>query len=238
MVLCTCFLCDHVIYVLKEEIAEPRRCVESDRNPYCVNFWKHPRVICHRLLITGNQFESKVQELPVLDLLFQFLPQCFMVHCRITVVDIQLQDFTCPDRVTLYPVFNHLSCSVRTFTRYASAGELVGSVFNNLSEDLNERMMDALIWIEPRHGDDSLFLLDAVIDFSDRVFCRNEGFIHEHFLNLSCITVDVIQDSLHGRPMRFPLRCPFDRTFDILNIRHSLEQMPDSLRPYDVFKFL
>ena len=128
MVLCTCFLCDHVIYVLKEEIAEPRRCVESDRNPYCVNFWKHPRVICHRLLITGNQFESKVQELPVLDLLFQFLPQCFMVHCRITVVDIQLQDFTCPDRVTLYPVFNHLSCSVRTFTRYASAGELVGSV--------------------------------------------------------------------------------------------------------------
>lgn len=205
MVLCTCFLRDHAIYVLKEEIAEPRRCVESDRNPYCVNFWKHPRVICHRLLITGNQFESKVQELPVLDLLFQFLPQCFMVHCRITVVDIQLQDFTCPDRVTLYPVFNHLSCSVRTFTRYASVGELVGSVFNNLSEDLNERMMDALIWIEPRHGDGSLFLLDTVIDFSDRVFCWNEGFIQEAFLNLSGIAFEVIQDSLHGRPLRLSL---------------------------------
>ena len=78
-------------------------------------------------------------------------------------------------------------------------------MLNNLSEDLNERMMDALIWIEPRHGDDSLFLLDAVIDFSDRVFCRNEGFIQEHFLNLSCIAFKVIQDSLNGRPLRLSL---------------------------------
>ena len=111
-------------------------------------------------------------------------------------------------------------------------------MLNDFPEDLHKRMMDALIWIKSRYSNDSLFLLYAVIDFSDRVFSRNEGFIHEHFLNLSCITVDVIQYSLYGRPMRFPLRRSFDRTFDIFNIRHSLEQMPDSLRPYDVFKFL
>ena len=152
-----------------------------------------------------------------------------MRDARIALLYIDLRDFAGSCRILCVPMLYDFPRSVGSFSWNTTAAVLVGSMHHDFFEYLNECMMHALIRKESRNCDDTLFLLDSIVDFTDRVLMRSELFCDKHLLQLPCVLVQVVYDSLNRWPVHFMLRCILDCFLQIIDVYNSLEEVTDSL---------
>ena len=146
-----------------------------------------------------------------------------MVHGWIAFSDVQLQDVLGMLRILPDPLLDRGLCSVRSFSRYASAAERIGTMQNDLFENVNKCVMYALIWPESRDCDISGLLLNAIVDSSHCVLGRYEGFLIQHSLQLQRVSIDVLQDLLDFFALPLMSRRVLDCFLQVVEISDVLE---------------
>ena len=217
------FLGDLVVDVLKEKVAEPWRGKEPDRDSYRIGLRQQSFVRGHRLLKARDDPICQAQELLIFYPALQLLPEFFVVHGWIAFSDVQLQDVLGMLRIFPDPLLDRGLCSVRSFSRYASAAERIGAMQNDLFENANECVMHTLIWPESRDCDVSGLLLNAIVDSSHCVLGRYEGFLIQHPLQLQRVSIDVLQDLLDFFALPLMSRRVLDRFLQVVDVSDVLE---------------
>ena len=217
------FLGDLVVDVLKEKVAEPWRGKEPDWDAYRIGLRQQSFVRGHRLLKAGDDSVRQAQELLIFDSSLQLLSQFFVAHGRIAFLHVQFQDVLGMLRILPDPLLDRGLCSVRSFSRYASAAERIGAMQNDLFENANKCVMYTLIWPESRDRDVSGLLLNAIVDSSHRILGWYKGFLIQHPLQLQCVSIDVLQDLLDFFALPLMSRRVLDRFLQVVEVSDVLE---------------